>query len=506
MNMYRNFNKVRQSIFHFMMGRMVLVVSAVLVSLMVVRGLTVVDFATYVTLLGLMLVTAMVSDAGISRVQPRFLPELYIQKQLQGLVFLSRALIVIRMLMHAMMLFAFWLLATYSEIIHLALEPSVLLSFASFAFFYALNQQTQRTMQVLLLQKVAAKITALEWVLKLLPLGYLYHGADSFSLFEVFLVQAFAVMTSFLAGQYVLWNKSRQLLAGSEVQTQQPLGQDKIFHFAWKNWLQSLLGIPWSPGAVRMLFAAVAGAVAVASLGFAYTMMQLLQRVLPSKMIVQAIEPVYIARYRETGNFVELNDMVSLVLKLNYFMLMPMLAWFALGSYAILDWVSAGKYAGSGWIIAALIFIFMLENHRMALQVLSNAVDQSILLVKSNLFAMMLLPLYVAASIYWGIYGVLLGLVAVSWVRNWFLVFHLRRRGFHYQQDWRSMIKMAGMALLSGIGMYFLQQQLNGLIVSIGSALIGLIVFYGVGLKVQFFKDKERNLINKTVGKRVFLW
>ncbi|MCF6208205.1 MAG: hypothetical protein L3J61_02305, partial [Ghiorsea sp.] len=371
-----------------MLGRMVLVISAVMVSLMVVRGLAVVDFATYVTLLGLMLVTAMVSDAGISRVQPRFLPELYIQKQLQGLVFLSRALIVIRMLMHGLILLVFWLLATYSGIEHLVLEANVLLTFAGFAFFYALNQQTQRTMQVLLLQKVAAKITALEWLLKLLPLVYLYDGADSFSLFEVFLVQAVAVTVSFVTGQFVLWGKSRQLLAGDELQMQQPIAQNKIFHFAWKNWLQSLLGIPWTPGAVRMLFAAVAGAVAVASMGFAYTMMQLLQRILPSKMIVQAIEPVYIARYRETGNFEELNDMVSLVLKLNYFDLMPMLAWFSLGSYAVLDWVSAGKYADSGWVIAALIFIFMLENHRMALQVLSNAVDESILLVKSNLFAM----------------------------------------------------------------------------------------------------------------------
>ncbi|MBL4653767.1 MAG: hypothetical protein JKY53_13035, partial [Flavobacteriales bacterium] len=268
----------------------------------------------------------------------------------------------------------------------------------------------------------------------------------------------------------------------------------------------SLLGIPWTPGAVRMLLAAVAGTVAVASLGFAYTMMQLLQRILPSKMIVQAIEPVYIARYRETGNFEELNDMVSLVLKLNYFVLMPMLAWFTLGSHAVLNWVSAGKYADSGWVIAALILIFMFENHRMALQVLSNAVDQSILLVRSNLFAMMLLPLYAVASMYWGIYGVLFGLVVISWVRNWYLVLHLRRQGFHYQQDWRNMFKMAGLALLSAMGMYILQQQVVGLMVSIGSAFIVLVVFYGLGLKVHFFKDKERKLINKTVGRRVFLW
>ncbi|MBL4653709.1 MAG: hypothetical protein JKY53_12740, partial [Flavobacteriales bacterium] len=233
---------MRQSIFHFMMGRMVLVISAVLVSLMIVRGLTVVDFATYVTLLGLMLVTAMVSDAGISRVQPRFLPELYIQKQLQGLVFLSRALIVVRMLLHALILLLFWLLVTNSGIVYLVLDTSILLSFAWFAFFYALNQQTQRTMQVLLLQKVAAKLTVLEWLLKLLPLVYLYDGADSFVLFEVFLVQAIAVTVSFVTGQVVLWKKSRQLLVDDKMQRQQPIAQEKIFHFAWKNWLQSLLG------------------------------------------------------------------------------------------------------------------------------------------------------------------------------------------------------------------------------------------------------------------------
>jgi len=506
MNMYRNFNKVRKSIFHFMMGRIVMVISAVLVSLMVVRGLTVSEFAVYVTLLGLMLVMAMLSDAGISRVQPRFLPELYIQKNLQGLVLLSRSLIGVRLAIHASFLLVFWFILSWSSILDIHLDASLIWAFGLFAFFYALNQQTQRTMQVLLLQRVAAKVTALEWLLKLLPLAYMYDGPDSFHLFDILLVQASAVSISFFVGQLVLWKKSRQLLCGEEPQHSQRLPWQDIFHFAWKNWLQSLLGVPLNPGSVRILLAAVAGSVAVAYLGFAYTMMQLLQRILPSKMIVQAIEPVYIARYRESGDFSELNQMVSLVLKLNYFVLIPIMVWFALGSYAMLDWVSAGKYGDSGWIIASLIFIFMFENHRMALQVLTNAVDESMLLVRSNLLAVALLPLYIFASMQWGLNGLLFGLIIISWVRNWYLVSRLRKQGFDYQQDWKNISKMFAVASLSALAIYVLNFQVVELWSSIITALLCVSIFYGLGLKVKFFRNQERGLMNKTIGKRVFRW
>jgi len=505
--MYRNFNKVRASIFHFIAGRAVMILSAVLVSLMVVRGLSIVEFGQYVVLLGLMLVVSMVSDAGISRVQPRFLPELYIKKDVQGLVFLSRLLLWLRASLHGVLLVAIWMLYDlWSGVLDVEISDALVLVFVTYAFFYALNQQTQRTMQVLLMQKHAAKLTALEWLLKLLLLGAVYEGPDSFVLMDVFYIQMISVVIAFSVGQLILWRKSSAILRDKSIEHAEHLNLHEVFHFAWKNWLQRLLDVPLSPGVVRMLMAGIAGAVAVAYLGFAYTMMQLLQRILPSKMIVQAIEPVYIARYRESGDFKELNNMASLVLKLNYFILIPVMVWFALGSHAVLDWISAGKYGDSGWIIAALIFIFMFENHRMALQVLSNAVDQSILLVKSNLLACSLLPLYIAAAIYGDLYGLLLGLVIISWSRNLYLVYKLRQQGFDYQQDWMCLGKMVMAAAVSLLCILVVSYYFTGLLASLLAATLCAIVFYGMGLKVKFFKAKERDLVNRTLGKRLFLW
>jgi len=490
-----------------MAGRAVMIVSAILVSLMVVRGLSIFEFSQYVTLMGLLLVANMISDVGISRIQPRFLPELYIQKDYKGLIFLSRALIFLRVAVHTTLLVIFlWSAPLWGSDTVLQMLDKAAIAFLLFAFFYALNQQTQKTMQVLLLQKVAAKIIAIEWLIKLLGLAYLYDGPDSFVLLDVVWLQAIAVSVSFVVGQWVLWKKSERLLKNNETTPTVSVQFKKIYHFAWKNWLQSLLAVPISPGMVRMLVASVAGSVSVAYLGFAYTMMQLLQRILPSKMIVQAIEPVYIARYRESGDFSELNGMVSLVLKLNYFILIPVGVWFAFGSQAVLGWISAGKYADSGWMVSTLIFLFMFENHRMALQVLCNAVDQSMLLVKSNTLALLLLPFYVMGAVYWGLYGLFAGLVLISWFRNVYLVSHLRKQGFNYQQDWKNLMKMFVLAGLSALCVYFLLFPTTGLVISLLSALLCVFVFYGVGLNVKFFKVSERNLINKTVGRKVFRW
>lgn len=508
MNMYRNFNKVRASIVHFMAGRLVMVISAILVSLMVVRGLSVLEFAQYVTLMGLLLVLGLLSDAGISRVQPRFLPELYNQKNFKGLVFLSRSLILIRAALQSIFLLTLFFSGVLLQVDTVSkIQESVLLVFMLFSLFYVLNQQTQRTMQVLLLQKVAAKIIALEWVMKLSVLGYLYEGENSFSLFDVMAVQAFSVSVAFMVGQIVLWKKSTSLLEkGKWLNDVKQLDTSKVYHFAWKNWLQSLLAMPISPGMIRIFVASVAGSVSVAYLGFAYTIMQLLQRTLPSKMIVQAIEPVYIARYRESGDFSELNGMVSLILRLNYFILIPMGVWFAFGASATLGWISAGKYDNSGWIVSALIFLFMFENHRMALQVLCNAVDQSILLVKSNFFAMFLMPIYVIATIYWELYGLFLGLVVISWFRNAYLIYKLRAKGFNYHQDWMGLSKMIIAAVFALIIVIMALQYTTGLWASVLSLFACLFVFYGAGLKIKFFRQKERVLINKTLGKRLFLW
>ncbi len=490
-----------------MLGRAVMIISAVAVSLMVIRGLNVVEFGQYVALLGLMLVLSLISDMGISRIQPRFLPELFVAKNFHGLISLIRGVAWARASLHGLILLLVWLLSPiWTHWLNINLNPDVLLPFIIYTFFYALNAQTQRTLQVLLMQKQSAKLVSFEWLLKVTLLFGLYQGADSFILADIFWIQAAVTCLAFIIGQGILWVKGNKLDFENETPKTTPENIKNITQFGLKNWLQSLMGVPLTPGAARLFIATFAGAISAAHLGFAYTMMQLMQRVLPSKMIMQAIEPVYIARYRESGDFKELNNMASLVLKLNYFILLPLLVWFPLGSAGVLDWVSAGKYSDAGWIVAALIFIFMLENHRMALQVLSNAVDQSWLLVKSNFWANVLLPFYIGFIALWDIMGLLVGLAMISAFRNTYLIHQLRKNSFNYLQDWAFFSRMILSACFATAALFLLTPHLADLSGSLISLATSAFIFYASGLLFKFFNTQERALMNKTLGKKLFFW
>ena len=218
------------------------------------------------------------------------------------------------------------------------------------------------------------------------------------------------------------------------------LSPKAVAQYGWHAYLHNL-GTPDSSGPQNHLRLYV-GATGVAALGFAQSMAEFVRRYLPVNFLISMIEPIFISRYRADKDFGALDALVSVIFKINLFVLAPLVSWLAFSGEGVLDLMTGGKYLDQLWLLIGLLVLLAFESHRTLIHLIVMAIDETWLLVMSQFWPLAMLAGLLVLIVFYGLAGFLAGLSGISAFINLYLVYRLRQKGYPYRPDWKNIARI----------------------------------------------------------------
>ncbi|MCU7940869.1 MAG: oligosaccharide flippase family protein [gamma proteobacterium symbiont of Bathyaustriella thionipta] len=433
-------NKVKKSIFHFLLGKSLSVTLSFIYAIILVRVLSIEDYAAYTVITGLVMIIVQMTNAGIPRVLARYIPEVMNSGHSRQLVSFLMLLTLIRvvLIVCGMLLFVFLfktILDNYYEINFAA----IMWPFLIYTLIYELNMHISRILQSMLEQKGVSFGLSLEWISKLLFVGLAINYYHDFSVVHVLWVSSLSLLLSVLLMCFLLIKKIQLIqLNGNQL----TFNHSEIYQLGKFNYLQSLVGVPTSIPVSKVWAGLMLSVSHVSVFGFAQTINAVFMRYLPSRLLLRLIEPVIVSRYTQSHDFSILNRYITTIYKLNVFVLAPATAWMALSAQPVLLAMTDGKYVNSYLVIALLMIVNILESHRLLLEIVVNLIGQSKLLLYSNLWSLLLFPGFFVFMHWFDIYGLILALILIALFRNIYVVHKIKQADFLYEIDFKNVIKL----------------------------------------------------------------
>lgn len=247
------------------------------------------------------------------------------------------------------------------------------------------------------------------------------------------------------------------------------------------------------------------GASAVGKYTFAVFVVSLVAFFFPIRMLTPILVNLAIRRFSESGRIAVLSKMFTTMSKLICFGILPATIGVYLLSDEIIVLVFNQKYDVASSVIGTMLFFSLFRYFNYAFQILVKPLE----ILHISLFqyicsgANLLLDLWLVPKI--GILGAALA-TGSSIALNYLLVYALVSRHASVKQDWKGLARILVNILvmvavvvtskpwISGIGGLFL-------VVAGGAAAYGICSFSN-----KAFEDPERDLINKTIGRTIFVF
>ncbi|MEO5573976.1 MAG: lipopolysaccharide biosynthesis protein [Gammaproteobacteria bacterium] len=500
--------KIRKSMWHYLLGRGMAAIGSLAVALLLIRVLPVEVYGAYTTLGGLLVTLSIISDAGLDRVLPKFLPLLRIanaESQLARLCWklLGLRTVFIVILLIPVVLAPHWI----SSLLSIDNGTELIWPFVLYGVMWVISTQLGRTLQVLLQHGVVAKSMILEWFTKLAALVIFLLYTGTLPLVYVTWVQAVTIGLGML---YLMIHLQRHLKKFAKAahfpSGEADIPRQRLLTFAWHNYLPILITIGLSEGTIKLISAYYLGITQTASLGFAYAIAGLLRQYLPAVLLLGLIEPAFMARYNEQRDFTILNEMASIVVKSNVFLLAPITVWLLLSGTPLIGLITGGKYLDTVWLLVGFMVALILYSHFVVLQLIANAVDESWLLTKCQLWAVLLAIAEIAAMIFYGLPGLLAGTLALAIFRNVYLSVSLRSKNYPYKPDSQGLMRIVILAVVAGLIGGQVMRWSPGISGSLLALILTVVSFLSLAYLWKPFKDKERELLNRFMGREIFIW
>jgi len=469
--------------------------------LILVRGLSVAEFAAYSILFALVEIVDALTGVGTGEVLTRYVPELYVQRRTRAMRRLIAIGLGLRIVVMTLFLTAVWLLApTIAPLIGLSDWEWALRLYLGVVFFRVAATTLFTILESMLQQAIAqvgfSSITALRFAL--LALASWQFGIDLETVLVIELLTDMLALAAMLGGLFrVLWRTIPQTTENGFQWLNDNLG--RMFSFGMKGYLQYLLIMPFGGGTNRLLVGGALQGPEIALFGFAQSIAELMQRYLPVKLLAGVIRPVLTASFVRDREFSRIEVAGNVFFKVNAILVCLAAVVIAGGGGKMLRFISGGKYGeGAVTLLLLMCALVLLYSLRHMLDHVCHAVERNGPLVWSNaLITLSVLPGIGMLPVL-GVYALpaanSLGLLAGCAL----LLSRLRAEGFRYRQERRG---LAAILAATAVG------ALTG--IALGKvtdswplcALLAAIAFIAALLLLRPFRPDERDFAVGIVDK-----
>lgn len=494
------FTSVRRSLLHFLWGKAFTALSSLAVLLLLVRQLSVPEYAAYVLLQAMVLVVGVFATLGVTQTALRFVPELRAQGNNRAMYRLICASLGFRGLAAGALLGLVWLAQPYlGNWFNLGVWSGLFVWYVAAGWLRLMNFYLAQLLESLLWQKSSQYSLALTGVTKLILLVW-FALADELALRDVVQVELLCEGVGALLLSGALWRGWRSdpdRKHGARTWFAQNGGRMQRYG-VW-GYLQTLGNALYGSAPNRLFAGRFVSVGDLGLFGFVSALADMGQRYLPTRMLQGMIRPLFFARFAQNNDFAalvqwgEFNFRVSLLL-----LALPGLLLLVAGE-PLLYWMTAGKYGQAAYLLVAYLGVLTLESLWSQMELLAQTAEKNHLLVAGNLIlsASLLLALPLVASL--GLWSLVLSnavgnMAAIAWI-----VSGLRREGFPVKLEWARVAKLCAMLLLSAVAGALASGMLHS---SVWGAATALLCLAGAVVRWPPFSPLELRLLKKLLDRK----
>lgn len=324
----------------------------------------------------------------------------------------------------------------------------LLLAFVWVCLTEGLARYCELVFESLLLQVKAQRTVLLRALVK--PLGIVgFMAAGPLHLEQVLLVEVVACGLAALVALLSLWRVLRRAEAHRlKTSNDEPITWPRVRRFVLPAFLTQLLGLSYGPDVLKLVLNGGSDAAALATFGFAFSLAAMVQRYLPVIILGGLFRPLFVAAAARGDADLTLARLISVVNKLNWFVLALPLVALAPCAAQLTALISKGNYPDAGPVLLILLIGSAMVGLHGVLSLYCLAREQSRAPLMATVLAACSLPLAVWLARQHGASGLALGwgLSEAVWVLACLALLY---RGREFPRvDWLHVLRVPMFALL----------------------------------------------------------
>lgn len=502
-------SRVKRSLIHFIFGKFSTAILGISLILLLVRTLPVAEYGIYVVLLAMLEITQLASNMGLFAMAYRYVPELRLKHQgaaLHSLLFQLSKYRLATLVFSAVLI---GLLSPYlTKFINLYGYDFVFICYCVVIVAEGYARYVDILFDSLLLQGYSQISILIRNGLRLIGLFALITANDSVTLKEWVLIELIASTIGAFVSALMLFshsNKLRKVAPGTDYNL---LTRKRYLEYSFPSFLAQIVGLAYGPEITKFIITRVVGLIQVGAFGFASSIAAMLQRYLPVFLLLGLARPLFVAAGHAENKNERLSLLMNIVLKLNMFLLFPMIAFIQLSGNHLSLILSSGKFPDSAGYLLVFSILLVFQAWHAVLGLVTVAIEDGTSGLKGTLFALLGLIGGLCLLPVWGVWGLCLGLVVSEIFWCGYVLFALQKKSVSLEISWSGIIKMIIFSFVGYLFAYNFNQVIETSSINLMAfdALIIAAVFLVCAYLIKAFTFEERQVINKILPKPIFVW
>ena len=504
MRNYFSARNLKKAITHFFIGKSISAVANFAIMLLIVRMLNPNEYAAYVVFLGSIMFVQMFSSLGFNSAALRFIPELIVKSKWQIIKKFVYNMLFIRVIVLSAILLCFiiWEEKALSYI-GLPDNDDIIIPFILATFCIVLFRFSIILMESMQKQKATKWLSIGLSLLRLLFISAIWLDSKNLNIVRVIEIEFISHSILLIFAVIFLVRIFHANASGHDENISS--FYQRIFPFCIYNYLMTILTTTSSPAADKIIAVGAINAVAMATFGLCLSLLEQVQRYLPSFLLRNLVQPVVIAKYAQSSDMAQLVRNANIMYKLNVFSTLPIFIFSILCGDEFISFISGNKYNDAGITLSILVIVSVLWSKLDMLELLVNAVERN----KEIFIATIIDALFIIPAVYFlydhGIYGLLIARIIGSITKNIYLTYQLRAAGLPIHLD-AGLLRMHFVAIIISITLYIFLPHPLSITQMTAIGIFICIAFYGILLLIKSFSSTERDIINRLIGKNYFIW
>jgi O-antigen/teichoic acid export membrane protein len=500
----------RKSLIHFLVGRGLGVVTGFILLMALVRALSVEDYGFYVVTQSLLEITTQVSSFGLFAIAQRYLSEMHHAGDGRGLKKLAALLIIGRVFTILIAVVVMYLLFDIlNDYFHYAKDTYYYKLFLIVIIFEGIARFYEIIFDSLLLQGVSQVSLVLRSLLRAIPISYLLYteGSGEVLLEWWIIIDATAALIGVI---WCVYNLKKYLgnVEQSSTIVSTPLNYRRYLSYSLPIYVASTLYTVSGINSVKIIASWLLSPQIFAAFGFASAITAMFQRYIPVFLLIGMIRPMFIvARQRDDWRR-RLPEFALLLIKLNIFILAPIIIFISLLDDNISVLLSGGRYSDSGGFIVAFMVLIFAQVLRAVASLVAQALENARATLLGTILGLFGLLIGVILSQMYGGYALIIGLMLSELIFSITILKSVKQNNLLFEKDYLGYVKLFSISLLTII----LTTPFLGLLQTNTIFILSLLAFVvgAIYLIVSFvlkpFSETERNRINQLIKRKVFIW
>lgn len=468
--------RVRRSVLSMFIGKPISAVAGLLLLVLLSRHLDPIDYGSYFAVLAIAEILILASNLGLMPAAIRYLGahqlatgELVPYGPVKTFVVLRTATL---MLSAALLLF-------FSSFFEKLVGASALLPLLAIIFAgEGLARFVEIILDSMFCQGRSQFSVIFRTVSRLVGVSYLIV-LGNIDLYQVVLVEAIVCGVGGVLSLLLLSSVYVQKRGFSVPDVENAPNPSRVLKFALPAFAAQVLGIAYGPDVMKLVLAGKAGEQALAAFGFSFSIVAVVQRYMPATLFAGIFRPVFVSAAKRTDGDQVLSDLVSISVKINWFLLFLIAIVVHVAGDQLLFRVSKGNYTNSGEVLFILVLMVAVVAVHLTLSMYSLAKEISMAPLYATALGVMSLPVGFLLAESMGATGIAISLLfgEVIWcVSCFFLLGHLARK--RPAPDWRGLLFIVLSFLLVLFGADLLLPRLSlGSVLSVPLFSVAFLLF-----------------------------